>query len=76
LFISTFTEKLSEKYSFNREINDSRIQKEKNLLPINKKGKPDYAFMEQYMRQKEQDKLANFKNYIAKRLDQVKTLKK
>lgn len=72
LFISILTEKLSEKYSFNREINDNRIQKEKILLPINKKGEPDYAFMEQFMRQKEQEKLENFKNYIAKRIEEVK----
>lgn len=71
-FISSISKRLSEKYSFNREINDKRIQREKILLPVNSNGKPDYTFMEQFMRQKEQEKINKFQNYIAKRKEQVK----
>ena len=49
LFIATLTSRLSEKYNFNREINDKRISNEKIMLPINNKNKPDYKYMEQYM---------------------------
>ena len=45
------------------------------LLPVNSKGEPDYAFMEQFMRQKEQGKIEKFQNYIAKRIEQVKDFK-
>jgi hypothetical protein len=76
LFISSISKRLSEKYSFNREINDKRIQREKIILPINTKGEPNYAFMEQYMRLKENEKLLDFQNYIAKRIEQVKDFKK
>lgn len=75
LFISSIAKRLSEKYSFNREINDKRIQREKIILPINSNGEPDYTFMEQYMCQKEQEKIDDFQKYIAIRIEKVKTFK-
>lgn len=50
LFIATMINRLSEKYNFNREINDKRICREKIMLPINKEDKPDYEYMEQYVK--------------------------
>lgn len=50
LFITTLTNRLSEKYNFNREINDRRILREKIILPINEKNEPDYDYMEQYIK--------------------------
>ncbi len=49
LFIATIISRLSEKYSFNREINDPRIQREKIVLPIKQDGTPDYEYMESFM---------------------------
>lgn len=60
LFIATLVERLSEKYSFNREINDTRIKKEKILLPIDKDNNPDYGFMESYMKYIEYSKLVDY----------------
>jgi type I restriction enzyme M protein len=60
LFIATLVERLSKKYSFNREINDTRIKKEKILLPINEYDNPDYEFMECYMKYIEYNKLINY----------------
>jgi restriction endonuclease S subunit len=68
LFISGITKRLSEKYSFNREINDKRIQREKILLPVDLKGKPDYAFMEEYIRRIEERMIEKYKNYIVQRI--------
>ncbi len=48
LFIATMTKRMSEKYNFNREINDYRISREKILLPTTDKGSPDYAYMTEY----------------------------
>ncbi len=42
--------RLSEKYSFNREINDERIKREKLLLPATDKGEIDFAFMSAFMK--------------------------
>lgn len=68
LFLATMVERLSEKYSFNREINDTRIKKEKILLPINENGKPDYVFMENYMRKKETELLEKYRQYISSKI--------
>ncbi len=50
LFMSGLTNRLSEKYNFNREINDPRISREKIVLPINDDEKPDYEYMEKYIK--------------------------
>jgi hypothetical protein len=56
--------RLGEKYSFNREINDDRIKKEKIMLPVNSKNEPDYEYMEQYIRKKEQESLMRYVKYL------------
>lgn len=50
LFIVTMLNRLSDKYNFNREINDKRISREKILLPVNELNQPDYEYMEQYIK--------------------------
>lgn len=65
LFLSGIIRRLEEKYSFNREINDKRIQREKILLPVNSDGLPDWQFMEDFIKQKEQKQIADFKDYYA-----------
>lgn len=63
LFLSTLLKRLEEKYSFNREINDKRIQREKILLPVNSDGIPDWQFMEDFMRQIEANKIQAILKY-------------
>ena len=65
LFIASIVKRLNEKYSFNRERNDARIQREKLLLPITAEGAPDYAYMEAYMQQIAYEKLTT---YISKKI--------
>lgn len=50
LFISVLTNRLSEKYNFNREINEPRLSRERIILPIDSFGNPDYNYMEQYVK--------------------------
>ncbi len=64
LFMSCMLNRLSEKYNFNREINDTRIKREKVFLPVDSKGEPDYKFMEDYMKYLEQKKLLEYIDYI------------
>ncbi len=71
LFLSGVISRLGEKYSFNREINDTRIKREKILLPITPKGEPDYNFMEQYMQHKEQKIQKEYQQYIQKRIHKL-----
>ena len=67
LFISTIATRLGEKYSFNREINDTRIKREKILLPVNKEKEPDYQFMEHYMKRLELNKLRKYLDYTERK---------
>lgn len=64
LFMSCMLNRLSEKYNFNREINDMRIKREKIFLPVNSKNKPDYEFMHNYMLYLEQKKILEYLEYI------------
>lgn len=71
LFLSSVVSRISEKYSFNREINDTRIKKEKILLPVNEKDEPDYEFMEQFMKSKEIKFLTKYKNHISLKINEI-----
>ena len=74
-FIITIADTVRSKYNFGFKRNETHLKKEKVLLPKNSKGDPDYVFMEQYMRQKEQEKIDKFQNYIAYRIEKVKDFK-
>jgi len=63
LFIANITTRFNEKYSFNREINDIRIKKEKILLPVNSQDQPDYIYMENYMKALESKKIKQYLEY-------------
>lgn len=55
LFMIPLINRLSEKYSFNREINDERVKREKLLLPVTDAGDIDFQFMSSFMKQIEAD---------------------
>lgn len=61
LFMIPIINRLSEKYSFNREINDERIKREKLLLPATDKGEIDFAFMSAFMKDIEHNILTSLK---------------
>ena len=50
LFVAAMLNRLSEKYNFNREINDNRISREKIFLPVDESGNPCWLLIENYMR--------------------------
>lgn len=68
LFLATMIGRLSQKYNFNREINDKRISREIILLPINDKGNPDYAFMEEFIKEREVVKRKQYLDYCKEQL--------
>lgn len=69
LFMVPIINRLSEKYSFNREINDERIKREKLLLPVNKEGEIDFGFMSSFMQDVEADILKTTLKVFKKRLN-------
>lgn len=56
-FIISILNRLKDKYSFNREINNTRLKNEIIILPTDTKGNPDWLFMEQYMKKLENELL-------------------
>jgi hypothetical protein len=55
MFISTISDNVRNKYNFGYKRNKERLQKEKIILPVDINGNPDWTFMEQYMKQIEQE---------------------
>lgn len=68
LFMLPLINRLSEKYSFNREINDERIKREKILLPITENEEIDFQFMSSYMKRIETKILKDSIETFTKRL--------
>ena len=64
LFIVTLLNRLQEKYHFNREINENRLNSDKLMLPVTNEGDLDLDYMENYMKQMELKKLKQLKNYL------------
>lgn len=63
-FIAAIVHRLEAKYSFNREINDTRIKREKLILPIDKNGNPNWAYMENFIKNIEQKHIKNILKYL------------
>lgn len=64
LFMSTVIQRISEKYSFSREINDQRIKKEKIMLPADSEGNPHWEYMSKFIQNIEAEKLEKALEYI------------
>lgn len=67
LFFLPVIARLSEKYGFNREINDRRIKREKLLLPVDSKGKINFNFIENYMKKLEENFIKKVIAYYLKK---------
>ena len=64
LFVATVANRLAEKYSFNREINDKRLEREIVMLPVDDNNQPDFIFMEEYMKSVEKRLLLEYKKFL------------
>lgn len=64
LFMATIIKRLEEKYSFNREINDKRIRKERFILPADENGNPHWDYMSEFMKKIEVKNLEKVLEYI------------
>ena len=51
LFIVACINKNSSKYSYGNQFRQDNADKDKIILPVNSKGKPDYKFMEEYVKE-------------------------
>lgn len=76
LFIAPIVDRLSEKYSFNREINDARIKREKLLLPVTEDGELNVMFMVETVKKIQRDKLGFVTELLTTRRNELETLLK
>lgn len=65
LFIKTLILQQKSKYEYGYKFNGERMKRQKILLPVTSNGKPDYAFMETYMKQKEKQLLKKYEIKIS-----------
>ena len=72
LFLTAVLEQQGSNFNFNREINDIRIKKMRVMLPVTNDGKPDYQFMEDYIRELMNAKREQYRQYVEKRLNSLK----
>lgn len=71
-FITTIADTVRSKYNFGFKRNETHLKNEILMLPANKKGEPDFEFMEAFMKQKEQEKFQEYDNYIRQRIKELK----
>ena len=64
LFLKQAILKQRKKYVYGYKFNETRMKKQKIMLPIDSKGEPDYTYMENYMKYLEQKKLLEYLEYI------------
>ena len=62
LFLKNVILKQKSKYQYAYKFNEKRLKRQKILLPINDKKEPDYAYMEQYIKNMKYKKI---KQYLA-----------
>lgn len=66
MFLVTTINNGANRYNYGYIRNEKRLCNEKILLPVNEEGLPDWQFMEDFMKQIEQDKITAVLNYYKK----------
>lgn len=74
-FITTIADTVRSKYNFGFKRNETHLKNEILILPANSQGEPDFVFMETFMKQKEQEKIREYNNYINQRIKTLKDFK-
>lgn len=68
LFLKTTILQQKQKYAYGYKFNEKRMEKQILLLPVDDCGNPDYNFMEQYIREREQKIIDGYIEYIGKNI--------
>ncbi len=73
LFFKTIILQQKCKYAYGYKFNEQRMQKQMILLPVTNSGTPDYDFMEQYIKEREQKITQNYISFTDNNLQEEKT---
>lgn len=71
LFITTVADKIRGKYNFGYKRSESRLKKEKILLPVDEEGNPDYSYMEHYMKALQYEKILAYLDFKTMKRDKL-----
>ena len=64
IFITTVADKVRGKYSFNYKRSETRLKREKLMLPVNDAGEPDFEYMAAFIKSKMAAQYRRYLNYI------------
>jgi hypothetical protein len=67
LFLKTAIVQQKSKYAYGYKFNEERMNKQSILLPVDEQGKPDWAFMEEYIREREENLVEEYRQCILNR---------
>ncbi len=65
LFLKTLILQQKKKFTYGYKFNETRMRRQKILLPVTDGGKPDFAFMESYVRALEEKILRRYVEFVA-----------
>ena len=68
-FLVSALDKNRQMYSYGYKRNENRLSNESIMLPITDNGQPDYAFMEQYIREREDKLKQKYINFVNAELE-------
>lgn len=71
LFVAVSITSHKDKYNYGYKLGTARLMRQIIQLPIDDEGKPDYAFMEEYMREREQKLIHDYIEYARNKLRNV-----
>lgn len=64
MFMARMIQKTCSKYSYGNMGNQKNIVREVVMLPVDNVGKPDYAFMEEYIKEREQQLIQKYIDHV------------
>ena len=68
IFVSTILSQLKSKYSFGYGRTEKRLKNDRIMLPIDKQGKPNWQFMEDYIKQEMKEQSQKIVNYYENKI--------
>lgn len=69
IFLSVCIEKQKTVYSYGKQVREKVLKRFKVLLPVNQDGFPDWQFMEEYVKEREQLLINQYRDYIQREID-------
>ena len=71
LFIATVIKLQKVKYTYGYKFSGNRMNRQIILLPVDEAGKPDYAFMEQFIKEREDLKRKQYITYAQRKIQYI-----